>query len=332
MREKILDVLRSNSPEPISGEELSNRFNVSRTAIWKHMQVLKQEGYEITALPKKGYVLQKAPNKLLPAEIKTYLKTKWLGKNIVYEDVAISSNEMAKSLVVKGCEDGALCVAEEQTGGKGRLSRGWFSPHGKGVWFSIVLKPPFRPEEAPKCTLLAAVAVVKAVNSYKGVEAAIKWPNDILLNGKKLVGILTEMSAEFGHINHVVIGIGINVCVPKKMVPKELQGLAISLEDVSEEKIVRAELLARVLQNMEELYEIVLKKGFVPILSEWKKYSCTLGKEVKVIAPDMIYVGKAVDIDEDGLLLVDRGKGQIEKVVAGDVSIRPAKAVKGRYE
>ena len=332
MREKILDILRKNSPNPISGEELSSMLNVSRTAIWKHMQVLKQDGYEIKAMPKKGYVLESAPDKLLPTEISSYLKTKWIGRHIQYKEIVPSSNEIAKALATAGCEDGVVCVAEEQTGGHGRLSRGWFSPYGKGIWFSVVLKPPFRPEEAPKCTLLAAVAIVKAVNSYKGVHASIKWPNDILLEGKKLVGILTEMSAEFGHINHVVIGIGINVCVSREDVPKELRDSAISLADVSEEKIVRADLLARALKNLEDLYEQVVQKGFTPVLEEWKNHSCTLGQEVKVIAPDMTYTGKAVDIDEDGLLMVDRGNGKIEKVVAGDVSIRPAKAVKGKYQ
>ena len=188
------------------------------------------------------------------------------------------------------------------------------------------------PDEASKCTLLAAVAVVSSINDYAKVKAAIKWPNDILLEGKKLVGILTEMSAEFGHINYIVIGIGINISVPRSKVPVELRDSAISLADVSKEKINRVELLAAVLKNLEDLYEIVLSDGFAPILKLWRQYSTTIGKEVKVIAPDMTYTGTAIDIDENGLLIVDRGNGLIEKVVAGDVSIRPAKAKRGKYE
>ena len=201
MRTQILNILRQNSPSPVSGEELATQMNISRTAIWKHIQALKKEGYVIKAVAKKGYILTSVPDKLLPAEIGNYLKTKWLGKKIQYQEIVPSTNEIAKALAMNGCGNGLVCVAEEQTGGKGRLSRGWFSPAGGGIWFSLVLQPNFRPEEASKCTLLAAVAVVKAVNSYPGVEARIKWPNDILLEGKKLVGILTEMSAEFGLYN-----------------------------------------------------------------------------------------------------------------------------------
>ncbi|MEA5091696.1 Bifunctional ligase/repressor BirA [bioreactor metagenome] len=332
MRTKILDILRINSPEPVSGEALSTQLKISRTAIWKHIQVLKKEGYAIEALPKKGYVLTSVPDKMLPAEIISKLKTKWLGRQVRYTESVTSTNEMGKTLANAGCANGVVCVAEEQIGGKGRLSRGWFSPAGDGLWFSVILKPPFMPDEASKCTLLAAVAVVSSINDYAKVKAAIKWPNDILLEGKKLVGILTEMSAEFGHINYIVIGIGINISVPRSKVPAELRDSAISLADVSKEKINRVELLAAVLKNLEDLYEIVLSEGFAPILKLWRQYSTTIGKEVKVIAPDMTYTGTAIDIDENGLLIVDRGNGVIEKVVAGDVSIRPAKAKRGKYE
>lgn len=204
MRKKILAILRSSGSIPVSGERLAEKLELSRTAIWKHIQVLKQEGYVINAIAKKGYVLEGAPDKLFPSEIDAFLKTKWLGKQLTYKETVTSTNEVAKSLALAGAANGLVCVAEEQTGGHGRLSRGWFSPRGKGLWFSLVLTPPFLPEEAPKCTLLAAVAVVKAINKYKGVEASIKWPNDILLEGKKLVGILTEMNAEFGDRKSVV--------------------------------------------------------------------------------------------------------------------------------
>lgn len=331
MRSKILNILRERAPEPVSGEELAGCLGVSRTAIWKNIQALKEEGYKITAFTKKGYVLEDIPDKLLPVEIARKLKTKWLGHELHYVDSTGSTNAMCKNYANSGCADGTVCVAEEQTGGRGRLSRGWFSPAGKGLWFSLVLEPPFLPEEAPKCTLMAAVAVVKAVNSYKGVKAAIKWPNDILLDGKKLVGILTEMSAEFGHINYVVIGTGINVCVPRDMVPPELRESAISLADKAEEPINRVELLAKVLDNLEELYEIVLKQGFKPILAMWRTYSTTLGKMVKVIAPDSTYIGKALDINEEGILLVQKADGTIAEVLAGDVSIRAAHGKGSKY-
>ncbi len=324
MRQRVLSLLRQHQGQPLSGEELSRQLHISRTAVWKHVQSLKADGYAIQSLPKKGYLLLEVPDRLYPQEIAAHLQTKWLGHSIYYRDKVDSSNNVAKKLANEGCADGLLVVAEEQGAGKGRLQRGWLSPYGRGIWFSVVLKPPFLPQEAAKCTLLAAVAVVKGVNSLQGVEARIKWPNDILLQGRKLVGILTEMSAEFGHINYVVIGIGINTTVRREDYPPELRPLAISLADAAQEPFTRAELLARILGHMEELYERAVWEGFAPILEEWRRYSCTLGQQVKVIAPDGTYLGTALDIDQEGLLLVRKADGQVEKVVAGDVSIRPA--------
>lgn len=332
MRKRILELLRASGPVPVSGEEISKELEVSRTAVWKHIQTLKNEGYEIESVPKKGYILKEAPDRLYPNEISSCLTTKWLGHEICYQDSVDSTNTVAKTLANSGCHNGLLVVAEEQGAGKGRLSRGWISPHARGIWFSVVLKPPFLPQEASKCTLLAAVAVVKAVNELQGVDAAIKWPNDILLNGKKLVGILTEMNAEFGHINYVVIGIGVNTNGRPEDYPPEVRELAVSVADAAKEPFTRVKLLAKILKNMEELYEMALERGFAPVFDEWRKYSCTIGQEVKVIAPDGIYFGHAVDIDEDGLLIVKKADGSIEKVVAGDVSIRPATAKNGAYQ
>lgn len=332
MRKRILELLRKSGAEPLSGEEISRQLDVSRTAVWKHIQTLKNEGYDIESVPKKGYILKEAPNRLFPQEILPRLQTKWLGRNICYRDSVDSSNNLAKALANEGCENGLLVVAEEQGAGKGRLSRGWISPYAKGIWFSVVLKPPFLPQEASKCTLLAAVAVVKAINKIAGVKAAIKWPNDILLLGRKLVGILTEMNAEFGHINYVVIGTGINTNATPEDYPEEVRNLAVSVADTAAEPFTRVQLLCDILLNMEELYETAVSEGFGPVLAEWRKYSCTLGQEVKVIAPDMTYFGKAVDIDDEGLLIVRKEDGALEKVVAGDVSIRPAAARDGAYQ
>lgn len=332
MRKRILELLRASGAVPVSGEEISRKLEVSRTAIWKHIQTLKNEGYEIESVPKKGYILLEAPDRLYPNEILSRLQTKWLGHEICYQDSVDSTNNVAKTIANNGCANGFMVVAEEQGSGKGRLSRGWISPYAKGIWFSVVLKPPFLPQEASKCTLLAAVAVVKSVNKLKGVHAAIKWPNDVLLNGKKLVGILTEMNAEFGHINYVVIGTGVNTNGTPEDYPPEVKNLAVSVADAAEEPFSRVELLADILKNMEDLYELALAEGFAPVLEEWRKCSCTLGQEVKVIAPDCTYFGKALDIDEEGLLIVQKEDGTIEKVVAGDVSIRPAAAKNGAYQ
>ena len=332
MRKKILELLRKSGERPLSGEEISRQLEVSRTAIWKHIQTLKNEGYDIESVPKKGYILKESPNRLFPQEILSRLQTRWLGHNICYRDSIDSTNTLAKGLANEGCPNGLVVVAEEQGAGKGRLSRGWISPYAKGIWFSVVLKPPFLPQEASKCTLLAAVAVVKAVMRIACVHAAIKWPNDILLMGRKLVGILTEMNAEFGHINYVVIGTGINTNATPDDYPEDVKDIAVSVADAATEQFTRVDLLCDILKNMEDLYEKALLDGFAPILEEWRKYSCTLGQEVKVMAPDCTYFGKAEDIDEDGLLIVRKVDGTLEKVMAGDVSIRPAAAKNGAYE
>lgn len=324
MRRHILDLLKANRGIPVSGELISGKLQVSRTAVWKHIQGLKNDGYIIESVPKKGYILREAPDRVFPQEILSGLGTKWLGHNICYRDSVDSSNNLAKALAGEGCPDGTIVVAEEQGAGRGRLTRGWVSPHGKGLWFSVVLQPPFLPQEASKCTLMAAVAVVRAVNKIRGVEAAIKWPNDILLGGRKLAGILTEMNAEFGHINYIVIGIGINTNASPNDYPEEVRDIAISAADAARERFTRVGLLCDILLNLEDLYEKAVIDGFAGVLEEWRKYSCTLGQEVKVFSPDEVYSGKAVDIDEDGLLLVRRDCGSLTKVVAGDVSIRPA--------
>ena len=305
MRAKILGLLRERVQEPVSGEEISAKLGVSRTAVWKHIQSLKNVGYDIESVPKKGYILHKSPDLLSPEEIVAHLETKWVGHHVHYLKEASSSNEVGKRLADQGCADGLVVVAEEQTRGKGRLSRGWFSPMGCGVWCSVVFRPPFMPSEASKCTLLAAVAVIKAINKYKGVNAKIKWPNDVLLEGKKMV--------------------------PKSMIPDELKDLAISVADVAREPIQRVQILADYLKNMEDLYETVLREGFGPVLDEWRTYSDTIGQAVKVIAPDKTYFGTAVDIDKEGLLIVKKEDGTMEKVIAGDVSIRPAAAKGKRY-
>lgn len=325
MRRYILDMLKKSEGKPVSGTEISKKIEISRTAVWKHINVLKNEGYKIESVPKKGYILHSVPDRLLPEELVSFLETKWLGHNINYNESVASTNLIAKDLGNENCPNGQICICEEQLNGRGRLRRGWFSPYAKGVWFSLVLKPSCMPNEASKFTLFAAVAVVKAVNTYKGVDAKIKWPNDILIDNKKLVGILTEMNAEFGHINYIVIGTGINVNISKDIVPEDIKDTSISLMDVSQEPISRAELLAKILKNMEDLYESIEKEGFSKILAEWRTLSCTLGEDVKVIAPDETYYGVAEDIDDDGLLLVKRtdGKGTT-RVIAGDVSIRAA--------
>lgn len=321
MRSDIRRILRQEAGGYVSGEEISRRLDVSRTAVWKHIRALKEEGYDIEAHPRRGYRLRQAPDRLLPEEVGPWLATARLGRYIHYLTTTDSTNNAAKKLAAAGCPEGQIVVAEEQAGGRGRLARGWFSPFAKGVWFSIVLRPPFKPQDAPKCTLLAAVAVNRALRKVTGVDCGIKWPNDILFAGRKLVGILTEMSAEMDAINHIVIGIGINVNIDEADFPPELKGLAGSLSMAAGRPFARAEILAAVLSELERLYDRTVESGFAELLAEWRQASVTLGRTVDVIGGGQRLTGVAEDIDGDGALLVRTATG-LEKVLAGDVSIR----------
>lgn len=322
MRSSILELLRNVAGQYISGEEIAKQMQVSRTAVWKHIRELKQAGYAIESHSRSGYCLMQAPDLLLPNEIKNVVSTQILGKHVHYYEDTTSTNNEAKILAAKGAAEGTIIVSETQNSGRGRLARGWFSPYAKGIWFSVILRPAFLPQEAPKCTLMAAVAVTKAIEHITGIRCGIKWPNDILYEGKKLVGILTEMNAEMDGINYVVIGMGINVNIAQTDFPEELQGIVTSLLILKGEKVSRVLLLNEVLQQLEVLYKEALEKGFVGILEEWKKYSVTLGRSVNVLGISETFSGVAVDIDDQGALLV-KTDAEIRRVLAGDVSIRP---------
>lgn len=326
MRTKILDILRHAGDSYISGEEIASKLGVSRTAVWKHIRELRENGYDIQSHSRSGYSLRETPDRLLPGEIHHGLSTRCVGKHIHFEEVIESTNMLAKKLAADGAHDGTIVVSEQQTGGKGRLQRHFFSPPGKGIWFSVILRPPFSPQDAPKCTLMAAVAVAMAMERY-GLRAEIKWPNDILYENRKLVGILTEMSAEMEQINHIIIGTGINVNIMQEDFPEELRQTATSLMIMNGGKpLPRIQFFQAVLETMDELYAGILSEGFARVFELWRQYSITLGQEVRVIGvrTGEEYTGIAVDIDEDGALLVDAADGR-HRVLAGDVSIRSRK-------
>lgn len=322
MRSQILNLLKQAGDNFLSGEYLAETLNVSRTAIWKHIKALRDSGYDIESVPRNGYRLLHSPDLLSAEEMKNSLSTKILGSDIKYFTTTDSTNNQAKKLALDGAVDGTIVISEEQNGGRGRLSRSFFCPKYKGVWFSVILRPDFLPQEAPKCTLLAAVAVTKAIYDVTGVKVGIKWPNDILYNGKKLVGILTEMSAEMERINYIVLGIGIDVNISVEETPEDIRDIMTSLSQITGKKVSRLELLNKLLYHLEQLYIMAQKQSFAPILDEWRKYSITLNQEIKVISGNDVTYGEAVDIDDDGALLV-KINGQIKRVLAGDVSIRP---------
>ncbi len=259
---------------------------------------------------------------LLPEAILPRLTTKRMGRTIYHYDEIGSTNTEAKRLANDGCPDGTFVIAETQHGGKGRLTRSFYTPYAKGIWFTVVLRPTFAPTDAPKCTLMAALAVCRAIKRVVRIDCGIKWPNDILCGEKKLVGILTEMSADMDGIRHITIGMGINGNLTNEEFPQELKTIATSLLEESGRRIDRIELLATLAEELEAVYEIALTEGFASILAAWKEYSVMLGQNVRVIGIEEEYCGTAIDIDESGALLVKTEDG-VRTVLAGDVSIRP---------
>lgn len=326
LRSRILELLRKAGEAYMSGEEIAGKLGVSRTAVWKHVKELREAGYKIKSRSRSGYTLEETPDCLLPGEIKNGLRTRFVGKDIVFFEEVDSTNRVAKQLAQKGAAAGAVVVAEAQGKGRGRLERPYFSPAGKGIWFSVILRPHILPQEAPKCTLLAAVAVAMAMKRF-GLKAEIKWPNDILHEGKKLTGILTEMSAELDRVNYIVIGTGVNVNMEEKDFPEELRGKATSLAIMKGEKLPRVAFFQAVLEALDELCTVLEEDGFAPIVARWREYAVTLGQDVHVIGATGrgSFDGRAVDIDEEGALLVETADG-VRRVLAGDVSIRPKKA------
>ena len=322
MRKTIVDFLKSNSNKFLSGEEIASKLGISRAAVWKHIQTLRKNGYKILSRENNGYQLQVAPDLLLPSEIQSGLETKIIGKNISYHIKADSTNRIAKELANKGAVDGTVVIAEEQIGGKGRLGRSFFSPKSKGIWCSIILRPKFLPHEAPKCTLMAAVAVAKAMIRFD-LKPAIKWPNDLLYDGRKIVGILTEISAEMSRINYIVVGIGINVNINREEFPRDLQSIAASLSEMKGEEISRTDFFRALLEEFDKLYLEVNAGQFENILDDWRKYNITLGKKIRVLPAGSSdeFSAEALDIDADGTLIIKTDNGT-EKVYAGDVSIR----------
>lgn len=320
MRAKILELLRSKHGGCVSGAEIASQLGVSRTAVWKHINELKLAGYNIESRARSGYCLLDCPDRLLPELITHELPTRLLGHSVVsYEDIP-STNDEAKRLAAHGADEGTVVVSEVQSVGKGRLERSFFCPAG-GLWFSVILRPDFLPQEAPKCTLMAAVAVAMAMRDL-GLDAGIKWPNDIYCHGRKLTGILTEMSAEMDRINYLVVGIGINANIPVASFPEDIKDKAGSMSGILGHDVDRVAFLQKILTYMEQLYVDVLKNGFAQVLEQWRKYSITLGQLIDVVGVQEQFAGQAEDIDADGALLV-RTDGGLRRVLAGDVSIRP---------
>lgn len=319
MRTELLTALRE-ADDYISGQELCNRFGVSRTAVWKAVNQLKEAGYEIEAVQNRGYKLIGIPDRLSKRELESIRKTQWAGCEIFYFPSIDSTNTKANQLAEEGYPTGTLVVAERQESGKGRRGRNWASPEGNGIFMTLILKPEIDPNNASMLTLVAALAVSKAITKCTGRPAGIKWPNDIVMNGKKVCGILTEMSAQFDYVNHIVIGIGINV--HNESFPEELSHMATSLYLESKEHFNRAALIEEILEQFEDYYAVYLKtEDLSGLVKEYDISLVNRNQQVKVLDPKEPFEGKAMGITPRGELIVDTWESR-KLVYAGEVSVR----------
>lgn len=320
MKEEILRLLRG-ADGYISGQELCNRFGVSRTAVWKAINQLKEAGYEIEAQQNKGYRLKAAPDLMTEAEIKSLMHTDWVAKEVLYFDTIDSTNTKAQELAEKGYPSGTLVVADKQESGKGRRGRSWVSPSGTGIFMTLMIKPDINPNNASMLTLVAALAVAKAITSVTGEEAMIKWPNDIVVNSKKVCGILTEMNAQFDYINHIVVGIGINV--HNESFPEEISQMASSLMiEAGGKRFHRAQIIAETMSYFEQYYDTFLKtQDLSALVREYDKLLVNRNKSVRVLDPKEPFDGKAMGITPKGELIVDTWESR-KLVSSGEVSVR----------
>ncbi len=320
MKAEILSLLRESGTY-VSGQELCERFGVSRTAVWKAINQLKKEGYCIEAVQNKGYLLVQEDEVFGQNELESRMQTKWAGHPVTFYSQINSTNLQAKLDAENGAGQGALVVADMQTAGRGRRGRSWCSPAGTNVYFTLLLKPEYAADKASAVTLVMAMAVVEGIRETCGVEAGIKWPNDIVIGGKKVCGMLTEMSVERDYIHYVVIGVGVNVGL-QEFVP-EVAATATSLQQECGRRVPRAALTANIMKAFEKYYQTFLETlDMSGLLEDYNRLLVNRGKEVRVLDPKGEFTGISRGINRLGELLVERSDGNVEPVYAGEVSVR----------
>ncbi len=319
MKHRLLELFKNAGGAYLSGGEISKALEVSRTAIWKHIQALKEDGYTFEAIPRRGYRLLAQPDTLSPSQVQAYLRTRVLGQSIHCFDEVDSTQNVAQRLIRDGAPEGTLVLAERQTAGRGRLGRHWHSPKGKGIYMSLVVKPEIPLHLTPHLTLLAAVALNRAIRKVvPEVNPAIKWPNDLLVNGKKISGILLESSAENEQLQYIVTGVGISCNLEQSDYPEELVPKATSLLIESGKRIDRARLIAEFLGQLEELYALYYAQGFSPIRTLWEASAVTLGQTVRSSDANGDFEGTAVGLNEWGGLILRMADGSERTIYSVD--------------
>jgi BirA family transcriptional regulator, biotin operon repressor / biotin---[acetyl-CoA-carboxylase] ligase len=321
IRKELLDAFTNAGESYLSGQHIADLIGCSRTAVWKHIEELRKEGFELEAVRRRGYRILKTPDTITADEIRLGLKTKFMGKSIHYKESVESTQKIAYQHVYENAPEGTVVIAEEQTSGRGRMDRKWHSPKYTGIWMSLILRPNIPLIKAPQLTLLTAVAVVQAIEEVTGLIPEIKWPNDILLNGKKVTGILTELQAEADKIHSIIIGIGMNVNQEAEDFPPELQAIATSLAIEKGNKVSRSDLIRCIFTNLEKLYLLYLEKGFFPIKILWESYAVSIGKQIKARTLINTIEGKALGITDEGVLELEDQDGVIHQIYSADIEL-----------
>ncbi|MGJ7909393.1 biotin--[acetyl-CoA-carboxylase] ligase [Neobacillus sp. LXY-1] len=321
IRKKLLDAFTETGESFLSGQYLAELIGCSRTAVWKHIEELRKEGFELEAVRKKGYRIVKTPERITADEIRLGLVTEFIGKNIYYQETVDSTQKIANQLASSDSPEGTVVIAEEQKSGKGRMNRKWHSPKYTGIWMSLILRPNIQLIKAPQLTLLTAVAIVQAIEETTGIVPEIKWPNDLLVNGKKITGILTELQAEADRIHSIIIGMGINVNQKKEDFPEDIQKIASSLYIEKGETVSRANLIRNICKHFEKLYIIYLNQGFLPIKILWESYAVSIGRTIRARTITNVIEGKALGITDEGVLKLEDSSGTIHHVYSADIEL-----------
>jgi len=318
---EILTALRAN-PDGVSGAEIAGQLGITRAAIWGHIEELRRLGYDIEAGPHSGYRLVNAPDALHADDLLARLgRTETVGRDIRVFEQTTSTNDVIEKLARDGVKEGVVVFAESQTKGRGRLGRVWMSPARKGLWFSVLLRPDLRPQETTRLTIASAMALRRAIQSETGLDPEIKWPNDILIRGRKVAGILTELSAELDRVKHVILGIGVDVNLGANEFPAELRKMATSLRIESGETISRPELATAILRELDQDYARVCGNLFADVADEWEAHCTTIGRAVTIQIGGRRVSGRAESLDDDGALLLRTEHGHLERITGGDVTL-----------
>ncbi|WP_315793028.1 biotin--[acetyl-CoA-carboxylase] ligase [Paenibacillus sp. BIC5C1] len=319
--EELLHMLLNAEGEFVSGEDISRNLSISRTAVWKHVNKLRDMGYEFEAVSRKGYRLVTTPDSIDATALQLALETTVFGRKATILQSTLSTQGDVQHMAELGQGEGAVVLAEEQTGGRGRFGRKWYSPPGRGIWMSVLMRPKLALQNTPQLTLLAGVAVCRAIRSYTGADAGIKWPNDLLIGGRKVCGILLESTVEDHEVRYCVAGIGVDVNFDEKDYPEDLISIATSLKMETGQTIDRTKLAAAILSELERLYFLYQKEGFGVISSLWEALSVSMNRAIKVANPQGIIEGTAIGLDPSGALIVEQENGERVSIYSGEVSL-----------